>query len=133
MLQEITMDIMSIADQLFSFFIRKQNNAYSFFVVADRINLNIILQTAKDMIIQLMCIDIIPYICHIITRSGSLILGVDLKTIWTVSVGDHCIFMHLFSFLLSSITFKYTFQSKGYQYFATKYVCLFITLQVCQF
>lgn len=28
MLQEITMDIMSIADQLFSFFIRKQNNAY---------------------------------------------------------------------------------------------------------
>lgn len=114
-------------------FIRKQNDACSLFVIDDRINLNIIFQTAKDMIFQLVCIDIITYVCHIITRSGSLILGVDLKTIWTVSVGDHCIFMHLFSFLLSNITFKYTLQSKGYQYFATKYVCLFITLQVCQF
>lgn len=93
------MDIMSIADQLFSFLLESRTMR-TFFVVADRI---------KDMIIQLVLIDIITYICHIITRSGSLILGVDLKTIWTVSVGDHCIFMHLFSFLLSSITFKYTF------------------------
>lgn len=104
MLQEITMDIMSIADQLFSFLLESRTMR-TFFVVADRINLNMIFLAAKDMIIQLVLIDIITYICHIITRSGSLILGVDLKTIWTVSVGDHCIFMHLFSFLLSSITF----------------------------
>lgn len=103
------MDIMSIADQLFSFLLESRTMR-TFFVVADRINLNMIFLAAKDMIIQLvLIIDIITYICHIITRSGSLILGVDLKTIWTVSVGDHCIFMHLFSFLLSSITFKYTF------------------------
>lgn len=108
MLQEITTDIMSIADQLFSFLLESRTMR-TFFVVADRINLNMIFLAAKDMIIQLVLIDIITYICHIITRSGSLILGVDLKTIWTVSVGDHCIFRHLFSFLLSSITFKYTF------------------------
>lgn len=105
--------IMSIADQLFSFLLESRTMR-TFFVVADRINLKMIFLAAKDMIIQLVCIDIITYVCHIITRSGSLILGVDLKTIWTVSVGDHCIFMHLFSFLLSNITFKYTLQSKGY-------------------
>lgn len=53
MLQEITMDIMSIADQLFSFLLESRTMR-TFFVVADRINLNMIFLAAKDMIIQLV-------------------------------------------------------------------------------